>query len=316
MRKSTNAEAYRAMRNAADTFTGRLSAVRLHGYRAATIPAGTLHAKPARLLRRTLDRTAGAPIDPDMPVYAVSCDGTPIAWLTHHARVVTPAADLSPFQTRHQRESARALTDVHLWVIVDLADARDRREGRTADGPAGDPCANRHHPPQIRIAAQHDLSRTWWLPISGDRAATLHAAGQLAGTHEIRVIQAVGYGYYARRSNRLDLAVLCTVHRLADAHGVPPSVVGDWLADAEPTGQPDALAAAFAAAYQGLYPNRDSFVDQVLTERGWRAAMTTAGMPDRYVDRSTLSADLFSAYRDISVGAGGIAVVRRTRARG
>jgi hypothetical protein len=38
-------------------------------------------------------------------------------------------------------------------------------------------------------------------------------------------------------------------------------------------------------------------------------------MPDRYIDRSRLGADLFSEFRNVSVGSCcGIAVVRRTPA--
>jgi hypothetical protein len=101
MRQVTNAEAYQSIRYAFDTTTGRLRGVRIGPY-PDPIPAGTLQAEPARLLHAALTRDPSDPVDGDWPYYVVSCDRTPIAWLTWHGHVILPAAELTAFQRHHQ----------------------------------------------------------------------------------------------------------------------------------------------------------------------------------------------------------------------
>ena len=51
----------------------------------------------ARDLQASVYRPHSTPAGPDTIWYVVSSDGTPVAWLTHHATVVTPPADLTGY---------------------------------------------------------------------------------------------------------------------------------------------------------------------------------------------------------------------------
>lgn len=309
MPRHTKDQAHQAMRRLADTSTGRLCGAWLRPSH-NLIPIGSLHPEPARQLRQTLDRPFDAPVGADTPVYLVACDGTPIAWLTHHARVVTPAADLTPFQLSNQHEVAQTLASVHRWVIAALADARDQREGRPPVSLTMESLTT----PRVRVAAEDDLTSTWWTPITTDHDETLAAVRNIAGVLQVRLIDTIGCGLYGRWPGPLDLAVLCALHQVADTHDLPPSVVGDWLVLAHRAESPDAdtVAAGFAVAFEGSFADRHAFAEHILTRRGWRQALADVDMPERYVDHSVLLADLFgSEYRAISIATGGIAVFRR-----
>jgi hypothetical protein len=311
MRQVTNAEAYRSIRRAFNTNAGRLRGVHF-GPHPDPIPAGTLRAEPAQLLHAALSRSPDDPVNGDWPYYVVSCDGTPIAWLTWHGHVILPAAELTAFQRRHQDLAAQALTSVRAQVLAMLADERDRRESRTDGARPEQPTE-----PIVRVAAVDEPTRSWWTTISGDHEATVAAVRRLVGADAVRVIDAWAYGWQAHNVDCPRLDMLCALHRAAAPHDIPPGVVGDWFHQLpeELWPVPQDVPARFAAVFRGRFADRQAYVEHVLTEWGWLQALADAGIPQRYLDSKTLTAELM---RDVNVidldHKAGIVVVRRAPA--
>jgi hypothetical protein len=288
MRQVTNAQAYQSIRYIGDTRAGRLAGVRIAPYR-DRIPAGTLTADPAAVLHAAMSRDRDDPVRSDWPYYVVSCDRTPVAWLTWHGHVVLPDAELTAFQRRHQDLAAQALTAVRTRVLAELADARDTREQRTVGARPERPTV-----PMVRVAAVDEPTRAWWTTISGDHDATVSAVRQLVGADAVRVIDTWAYGWYGYQDKCPRLDMLCALHRAAVPHAVTPNVVGDWLRllPDELRPGPDTVQQRFAAVFGGRFDRRHAYVEHVLTQRGWRQVLAAAGIPDEYLAWRTLTADL------------------------
>src|SRR5690349_16165492 len=110
----------------------------------------------------------------DTPRYLVYSDNVVVAWLTVHAEVVAPYSPiLTANQIKHQGQAAGVLARLDRTTLFDLADERDRREGRhnpDADATdAGDGSARRG---ALRAAAVGDLTRTTWVHVDADPAVT------------------------------------------------------------------------------------------------------------------------------------------------
>jgi hypothetical protein len=298
-RRCTQTEALRRIQALSPADAGRLVAVTVRGHAAAPIPTGTLHPEAAARLRADLypppgrrpasEQTAG-----DLIVYVVSVDATPVAWLTAHARVVTPPADLTTYQLAQQARVVIALRQPTRHAIAELARLRDHREGRSP-GLDPDPLDQRG---QALVADPRDPTRTWWTRINADPEQTMTHLRTLTGAAgQALVVDSYGYGAYGRRRGILDPVVLCTLERLAAEHDLPLDIVGDWLsaegaATVDPT--PDEITAAFAQAYAGVYATRRTFATAEADRRGWSAALQAADIPAVLFDLDRFITDLFT----------------------
>src|SRR5439155_11505513 len=138
----------------------------------------------------------------DTPRYLVYSDDTVVAWLTVHARVVAPPdMPLTANQAKHQRQAVQVLSDLDRGTLRDLADDRDRREGRPevadAEYDAGDG--------MLRVAPADDPTRTAWIPVDPDPAATRARAARALGLtadQDVIVISAWGFGQHCARVHR------------------------------------------------------------------------------------------------------------------
>jgi hypothetical protein len=204
------------------------------------------------------------------------------------------------------------LTNVRTPVLAYLADARDKREGRTDGARPEQPTG-----PMVRVASVDEPTRAWWTTISGDHEATVAAVRRLVGADAVRVINAWSYGWYAYNVECPRLDMLCALHRAATPYDVAPGVVGDWFhpLPTELWPNPQDLPARFAAVFVGRFSHRHAYVEQVLTERGWRQALAAAGIPEKYLDWTALTADLMREVHVIELDdRAGIVVVRRAPA--
>src|SRR5439155_16140521 len=145
----------------------------------------------------------------DTPRYLVYSDDTVVAWLPVHARVVAPPdMPLTANQAKHQRQAAQVLSDLDRGALRDLADDRDRREGRPegadAEYDAGDG--------MLRVAPADDPTRTAWIPIDADPTVTrtrIRRSLHLPDDCDVIVISAWGFGQHCGRAHRVDLDLIC-----------------------------------------------------------------------------------------------------------
>lgn len=303
---------------------GRLTGCCLRHNAFVPISPGTLTPDAAAVLHASLYRPADEPVTGDTIFYVVSSDHTPVAWLTYDATVVTPPADLTPYQRAHQQQAVDALTHLTRHAIVELATLRDLRDLRSPDVHDTSDAGTR-----IRVAAASDPTLTWWTTISGDLAESRqHLTDVVAGARgtrtssgmpvDILIVDTHGYGDYGHYPRLFDLSVLCAIEHLAHAADLPTSVIGDWLrldcAGASGTVHPTAaqVVDAFTDSYVGLFPTRRAFADNEFDRRGWGEALANAGIPSRLFTMSNFVVDLFQdAVFDVRLGDGQVAVFRR-----
>ncbi|GGJ75577.1 hypothetical protein GCM10010123_01970 [Pilimelia anulata] len=309
MRAVTNTELFKLVECGHDCRSARLSAVDVLGrYGGTTVPAGQLHPAPAAQLAAALERQYGEPGSGDLPAYVVSCDGTPVAWLTLRGQAVAPAATLTALQHRHQDKALTALARVTDHVIVGLAERRDAYEHRqVTQSPT-----EHGGPAWVRVAAAEDPTRTWWTCVSADYDTALGQVRGLVGSDRVRVIRSAGYGIGATVLRHPGLDVVCAIQRTADLTGAPPAVVGEWVVTVG-CQDPAAIGQQFPPAYAGRFANREEFAVHLCAVRGWTKAMTEVGMGSEYLDQSRLTYDLFrQEFLAITIpGGGGIAVIAR-----
>src|SRR5437764_13095840 len=136
---------------------------------------------------------------------------------------------LTANQVKHQRQAVQVLSDPDRGTLRDLADDRDRREGRPevadAEYNAGEG--------MLRVAPAQDPTRTTWIPIDPHPQTTrtrMRRALDLTADQDMIVITAWGFGQHCGLAHRLDLDLLCAIHALATAHGVDGTTVRNWLA--------------------------------------------------------------------------------------
>lgn len=156
MTQSTQQEAFTAFRMLRDVNAGRLRGQSLSRY-GAPIPCGTLEEHTAAVLRAELSRRPGTPLAGDALVYVISCDGTPIAWLSRDATVTTPAAQLTDYQMCQQSRAVQTLAELSRHAIRALAALRDQAIRRT-----GGRMAATAHPANTPV-------RTCWSPTRRSR---------------------------------------------------------------------------------------------------------------------------------------------------
>jgi hypothetical protein len=248
--RSTIAEALRDMRRLHDVDAGRLRGeiVYLSGHSADDpVPAAQPWADNlAGLIAAGRDGTVTA----GTPRYLVYSDNVVVAWLTVHAEVVAPYSPiLTANQIKHQGQAAAVLAHLDRTTLFDLADERDRREGRhNPDADATDGSARRG---ALRAAAVGDPTRTTWVHVDADPAVTrtrIHDALGVDRGQEVFVIAAWGYGEHCYRADRVSLELVCAVHAVAADHGVTEATVGNWIADPHGLdGRPDLATLAAAS---------------------------------------------------------------------
>ena len=301
---------------------GRLTGRCLRHNALVPISPGTLTPDAAAVLHASLYRPAAEPVTGDTIFYVVSSDHTPVAWLTHDATVVTPAAALTPYQHAHQQQAVAALTNLTRHAIVELATLRNLRDLRSPGEPDTSDAGT-----GVLIAAVTDPTLTWWTTITGDVAQSRqHLTNVVAGARgigtgsgwagEVLIVDTYGYGRYGRHPQLFDLAVLCAIERLAQAAEVAPAVIGDWLGRecAGTTGHPTfaQVVDAFTDSYVGLFPTRRAFADTELDRRGWAKALADAGIPAQLFRTENFVIELFQdAAFDVDLPDGRIAVFRR-----
>jgi hypothetical protein len=312
VRRCTQEQAWRFIRALGAVDAGRLTAHSLIGH-VPHIPAGTLTAQAIRQLHDSLYPQPGAEVTGDSICFVVCSDLTPVAWLTYHAEVVTPDAQLSGYQLEHQSRAVAALSQLTRRAVEQLARLRDHREGRSPDT---EPDV-REQTTRVLVANRDDPTLTWWTSLDVDVEATREHLAALTRTTEqdALVVTASGYGAFQRGSHPLLVPVLCAIDSLAAEHDLPAAVIGDWL-DAEGAGhnQPDAarIVDAFTACYVGVYPYRRAFAEAERDRLGWTTALTDAGIPPRLFDLHRYAADLFTDdVRGLTLPDGRIAVFRR-----
>jgi len=332
MTRTSQSIAWQQISACLDVTTARISGRCLRRAVFALIPPGRLAPEAALQLHASIHQPISAPAGPDTIWYVVSVDGTPVAWLTRGATVITPAADLSTFQLDLQQQAVAALSHLTRSAILELAGLRDHREQRVpGDPPIGldESAPGREPGPRVLVADPADLTLTFWSRITPDpdvSRAHLAAVTGMAlpaadggirtglSTAQPRILDVHGYGRYADNRDTFDLTVLCAIERLAADHDLPVAAVGDWLrleagSSADPG--PEQITAAFADAYTGLYPGRRDFTIAERDRLGWTTALAAAGIPDRLFDLDAFTALLFDRHvHGIPVG-GRLAVFRR-----
>ncbi|GAA2522664.1 hypothetical protein [Pilimelia columellifera] len=317
MRAVTNAEFYKWARSGHDAKSARLTGVDVLGrYSGTTVAAGELEPAPAAQLDAALQRYYVQPGGLDLPAYVVSCDGTPVAWLTLRGHPVAPAARLNKLQLRHQQQALTALSEVSDHVLVALADRRDAYEQRTTVTPPSPLGGSRW----VQVAAAGEPTRHWWTTVPADYGIAFDQVRSLVGADEVRVIRSAGYGVGANVIHHPGLEFVCAVQAIAEATGSLPAVVGQW---AILTGcvDPATMQQQFAGAYVGRFDYEQDFTQHILQVRGWAKAMDEVGLPTKYLDLRQLTHDLLRTEflaigidRDNDIthcGSGGIAVVAR-----
>src|SRR4051794_25373810 len=105
MNRISQTEAWKQISACADVNAGRLTGRNLRRAYLPPIPPGTLAPDAARQLHADVYRSSSTPAGPDSIWYVVSSDGTPVAWLTRDATLVTPPADLTDYQRHHQEQA-------------------------------------------------------------------------------------------------------------------------------------------------------------------------------------------------------------------
>ncbi len=299
--RCTIAEALRGMRRLHDVDAGRLrgQTVYLSGYTADQPPPWAEH------LAALIAAGRAGTVTADTPRYFVYCDDTVVAWLTVHARVIAPPdMPLTANQAKHQRQAVQALSDLDRGTLRDLADDRDRWEGRPevadAEYDAGEG--------MLRVAPAQDPTRTAWIPIDPDPQTTrarMRPALRLPAGQDMIVITAWGFGQHCGLAHRLDLELLCAIHALATAHGVDATTVGNWIAHEDGLAghvDPATLPTLFNTAYVGRYPDRDTYARARMDEQGWTTALADLGI-EAYFDHAAHQRDVFR-YEAIAIDPG------------
>src|SRR5947207_13146908 len=200
--RHTIAEALRDMHRLHDVDAGRLrgQTVYLSGY-TADQPAPTAPQPRADHLATLIAGGRAGSITADTPRYLVHSDNTVVAWLTVHAQVVAPPdMPLTTNQAKHQRQAAQVLSDLDRGTLRDLADDRDRREGRPGN-------ASAEHDPgggMLRVAPAHDPTCTTWIHVDPDPQTTrtpIRRALRLTTDQDPIIISARGYGQHSARAH-------------------------------------------------------------------------------------------------------------------
>ncbi|MET7397352.1 hypothetical protein ABZS66_28090 [Dactylosporangium sp. NPDC005572] len=326
MNRTSQTEAWARISACADVNAGRLTGRVLRYQYLSPILPGSLTPDAARQLHASVYRSHTAPADPDTIWYVVSSDGTPVAWLTLAATVVTPPADLTDYQRRHQQQAVAALSQLTRQALLELARLRDTREQRTPGGlPQTRPDSRPDSRPAdadtgtwILVADPADPTLTFRTRVTADLPASrLHIAEitGLAEGSDALILDVHGYGDYGRNRAWLRLPMLCTVERLAAEHHLTAATIGTWLdlagaSAADPT--PGTVTAAFRDDYAGIHENRHAFAIAERDRYGWTTAFATAGIPDRYFNLDAFTEHLFRAdVHKVDLGDGRIAVFRR-----
>jgi hypothetical protein len=305
--RHTIAEALRDMHRLHDVDAGRLrgQTVYLSGY-TADQPAPTAPQPWADHLATLIAGGRAGSITADTPRYLVHSDNTVVAWLTVHAQVIAPPdMPLTTNQAKHQRQAAQVLSDLDRGALRDLADDRDRREGRPGNASAEHDAGGG----MLRVAPAHDPTRTTWIHVDPDPQTTrtrIRRALRLTTDQDPIIISAPGYGQHSARAHRIDLDLICAIHAVATAHRVDATTVGNWIAHEDGLAghaDPATLPALFRAAYVGRYPDRDTYARQRLDELGLGKAIAELGI-EPYFDHAAHERDLF---RDeaIAIDSGG-----------
>ena len=318
--RCTIAEALRGMRRLHDVDAGRLrgQTVHLSGY-TADQPAPAAPQPWASHLATLIAAGRAGTVTADTPRYFVYSDNTVVAWLTVHARVVAPPdMPLTANQAKHQRHAVQVLSDLDRGTLRDLADDRDRREGRPDNVDAEYDAGGG----MLRVAPAQDPTRTTWIPIDPDPQTTrvrMRRALELTADQDIIVITAWGFGQHCGRAHRLDLDLLCAIHTVATGHGVDATTVGNWIAHEDGLAghvEVATLPTLFHTAYVGRYPDRDTYAHACLDERGVTKVITDLGI-EAYFDHAAHQRDVFR-YEAIAIDPGdyhhrdrGIQVFRR-----
>ena len=304
--RCTIAEALRDMRRLHDVDAGRLrgQTVYLSGYTADQPPPAAPPPWAGHLAQLIAAGRTGT-VTPDTPRYFVCSDGVVVAWLTVNAQVVAPSdMPLTTNQAKHQRQAAQVLSDLDRNALRDLADDRDRREGR----PEGADAEYDAGEGMLRVAPADDPTRTAWIPVDADAQVTrarIRRALGLPGHCDVIVISAWGFGLHCGRVHRLDLGLLCAIHAVAMAHGVDGTTVGNWIAHEDGLAghvDPATLPALFAAAYVGRYPDRDAYARTRLDELGLSKAIAELDIA-AYFDHRAYERDVFR-YEVIAIDSG------------
>lgn len=319
-------QALRQFRRLHTADAGRLRGISLRSRWHQPIPTGDLPAHWADPLREAVTARAHGTITGTTPEYVVISGGTPVAWLTVHATVITPPVGATGVLAKHQRQAVEALSNLHRWVLRELADARDIREN-------GGRNAAREHEGRIgaiRVAPFDDPTNTTWVNVGDDYHATAAHAGRVVaalGKLPLRIISARGYGAYGQHAAHIDLRVLCAMHTITHAHPEAGLVtIGNWVAaDPATTGRPaddpppyeavpaDQLPAAFTAAYLGRYRSRRDYLQHRLRDNGWEHGLAALGIDPDCLDLNRLEHNLFTrqVYAVDAAPPGGIAVFTR-----
>ena len=311
--RCTIAQAWDRISTLAAADAGRLTGYTLLDNHIPPIPAGTLAGPAAQQLHENLYRDADTAVGGDSIAYVVCSDDTPVAWVTYHARVIAPAAELSDYQIAHQMQAIDALSRLSRRALADLARRRDHREQRDP----GTKRDIRHDDTSVLVADPDEPTLSWWTSLPADlEHVRIHLAALTGGDGDALVLDACGYGAYGLGSHRLPVPVLCTIDALAAEHDLPAWVIGDWLkAEGAPPSlpSPDTVRAEFTRAYLGLFPHQRAYARIQFQQRGWDDALNAAAIPQRLFDLDRFTADLFcDEVREIRFPHGQIAVFRRT----
>lgn len=321
MNHTPQSEAWQQIRACADVKAGRLTGRGLRYQYLSPVLPGTLAPDAALRLHASVYRPDATPAGPDTIWYVVSSDGTPVAWLTHDATVVTPPADLTDYQRHHQEQAVAALSQPTRLALLELAKLRDKRDNRThndlpqirPDGRPGDADTST----RILVADPAEPTLAFWTRLTADLPdSRLHVAEVtgIAEGNDALILDVHGYGEYGRRA-WFDLPMLCTVERLAAGHDLLAATIGTWLdlagaSTTDPT--PDTVTAAFSNDYAGIHETRHTFATAERDRNGWTTAFAAAGIPDRYFNLDAFTEYLFrSEVHRVELGNGRIAVFRR-----
>jgi hypothetical protein len=296
MPTATNTEAFRDMAGLHPVSTGRLVGFPAGFAGTSRLTAAVRHT-PEPLRGRLIADLTSRPrtLTPDSVEYVVVTDHTVIALLTVAGHVELPQYPLTALQRRHQSAAIAVLNDLPRHTLRELADRRSTTDGRPEqisyelDPPAvgalrvadsGEPTVTHG------ISAGADLERT--------RTAVAHAG---LDPDRLIIITTAGDGEYGRKRHRLDLPMLCVMHRIARRHRVSLQVVGDWL-DAEGATHdrldPEEVAAGFTCAYIGWFRSERNFVTHHMNELGWTTALAQAGIPAQYLAAAMVQRDWFA----------------------
>jgi hypothetical protein len=309
---SADTQAWERMRFLHSCDAGALRGIPRSDFTATAIHTDRLPTACATQLRTGLSDWEARRTRPETPVYVVTSDRLPIAWLTARADIRTPQVPLSPVQIRHQRLAVEALTSLSRHALRVLADARDKADSarHAADGERSD-----HTLGAVRVAASNDPTDTVWVWPTGDadqtqreiRDALPHAAGRLV------VISARGYGRYGDNAPIIDLDVVCTIVRITDTHRVTPTAVGNWIAAEAGRSthlDPVQVTDAFAASFDGVFDSRTAW--HRVIRQGWMEVFTNADIDPGFFHTDAYQKHLFdNELLDVDSGDGRIAVFSR-----